>query len=297
MQPSISERDDLLRSKFRLKGIESVKTAMTRELGKQFSKRTKKTTDCVSPDIVITVNIKEKSCFVHSKPLVVFGRYAKLKRGLPQKQSQCDQCLGKGCRFCDYHGISEFNSVEGIISRYFFSKFSSLRIKFTWIGGEDKNSLVKGKGRPFFAKIVEPRRRKVRFTKNLSLENGAVFLKRLQFVPAVPKHPVKFRSYVDIYVSADSDVGTSELNNLEKLQGCFVELGEKKGKTSIKQIQDLKYKKISDAKFELSVIMEGGIPIKRFVEGNSVLPNISEMLGKKCTCEKFDFKDVYFHLS
>ena len=72
---------------------------------------------------------------------------------------------------CDFHGISEFDSVEGIISKLFFKKFGGTTAKFTWIGGEDNSSLVLGNGRPFFVKIKNPFKRKIKIIlmKNLIL--------------------------------------------------------------------------------------------------------------------------------
>ena len=62
-----------------------------------------------------------------------------------------NNCSGKGCRICNFHGISEFDSVEGLYSpQFLFEKFGGSTAKFTWIGGEDKSSLVLGTGTTFF---------------------------------------------------------------------------------------------------------------------------------------------------
>ena len=45
IKPSIIDRDDVIRSKYKLKGIDGIKTDVTKELGKLFSKKTKKTFD------------------------------------------------------------------------------------------------------------------------------------------------------------------------------------------------------------------------------------------------------------
>ena len=42
IKPSIMDRDDYIKSKFRLRGIDSVKTDITHKLSKQFAKKTKK---------------------------------------------------------------------------------------------------------------------------------------------------------------------------------------------------------------------------------------------------------------
>ena len=106
IKPSIVDRDDFLRSKYNLKGIDSVKTDITKELIKFFTKKTKKIMDSFDPEITFTLNLKDESCQLRSKSITISGRYVKSKRGIPQKQKSCDNCFGKGCRMCDFHGIS-----------------------------------------------------------------------------------------------------------------------------------------------------------------------------------------------
>ena len=64
--------------------------------------------------------------------------------------------------------------LKGIISRYIFKKFGGTTTKFTWIGGEDKSSLVLGDGRPFFVKLRHPNKRK---SKLISTDLNSVKLK------------------------------------------------------------------------------------------------------------------------
>ena len=182
IKPSIIDRDDAIRSKYKLKGIDGIKTDVTKELGKLFSKKTKKSFDSLDPEIVFTVNLKDEFCDIRSKSLTLSGRYVKPIRGFLQKQKSCSNCSGKGCRICDFHGIKEFDSVEGEISQFLFKKLGGTTAKFTWIGGEDKSSLVLGTGRPFFVKIQNPHKRKLR-AKSANLEHIKVsnFKNRCRF--------------------------------------------------------------------------------------------------------------------
>ena len=150
IKPSVVDRDDYIRSKYKLKGIDSVKIDISKELRKLFSRKTRKTVDLLDPDVTFTLNLKDESCQLRSKSISFSGRYVKILRGLAQKQKSCSNCSGKGCRICNFHGIAEFDSVEGVISQFLFEKFGGSTAKFTWIGGEDKSSLVLGIGRPFF---------------------------------------------------------------------------------------------------------------------------------------------------
>ena len=67
---------------------------------------------------------------------------------------------------------------------------------------------------------------------------------------------------------------------------------ETSGKCFEKQIFSLSYKKHSLHTFSLFMKVEGGLPIRRLIEGGDVSPNISDILKCKCTCEEFDFHDI-----
>ena len=72
----------------------------------------------------------------------------------------------------------------------------------------------------------------------------------------------------------------------------MITVSEKSGKESDKVIYKLSYRKSSSTSFNLCLTTDGGLPIKRFVEGNYVNPSISSVLGIKCKCKEFDFHDV-----
>jgi len=86
LKQSIIERDDKLRSKFNLHGVDGIKTAVTRELGKKFVSKTKKRIDHLLADITFTINFRTEQCNVKTKPIFLYGKYIKDKRGLPQKE-------------------------------------------------------------------------------------------------------------------------------------------------------------------------------------------------------------------
>ncbi|KFM19887.1 tRNA pseudouridine synthase Pus10 protein [Marine Group I thaumarchaeote SCGC AAA799-P11] len=289
IKPSIIDRDDAIRSKYKLKGIDGIKTDITKELGKLFSRKTKKTFDYLDPEIVFTVNLKEESCDIRSKSVALSGRYVKPVRGFSQKQKSCSNCSGKGCRICDFHGIIEYDSVEGEISQFLFKKLGGTTAKFTWIGGEDKSSLILGTGRPFFVKIQNPHKRSLR-VKSANLEH--VTVNNLKIVPDSPKKPLKFNSLVEAKISTSSKIDSNLLRKLKTLTKKPIVVYEKSGKRSEKKILSVKYKKQGDTSFTLFFKFEGGLPVKRFVTGDDVSPGVSQILGVLCKCIGFDFHDV-----
>jgi tRNA pseudouridine synthase 10 len=290
IKPSIIDRDDFIRSKYKLRGIDGIKTDITKELSKQFVRKAKKKINFLDPELTFTINFKDDVCNVRSKSIFLQGRYLKTQRGFSQKQKPCSNCFGKGCRMCNYHGISDFNSVEGKISEYVFSKFGGTTAKFTWIGGEDKSSLVLGSGRPFFVRIQNPLKRKGHIPKKIVTD--FVTLNNCKLVSEYPNRPANFSSLIDIQISTQNDLDSKTLKKLKDITNNPVVVYEKSGKRTEKQISDIKYKKISDTLFSLSIFAEGGLPVKRFVESDDVNPGISQILDTPCTCTQFDFFDV-----
>jgi tRNA U54 and U55 pseudouridine synthase Pus10 len=42
----------------------------------------------------------------------------------------------------------------------------------------------------------------------------------------------------------------------------------------------------------LTIIAEGGLPIKRFVIGDNVVPGVSQIIENNCKCDEFDFLEI-----
>ena len=289
VKPSIVDRDDFIRSKYKLKGIDSIKTDITRELGKLFSRKTKKVIDFLDPDLTFTVNLKDESCHLRSKSITLSGRYVKTQRGISQKQKSCDNCFGKGCRVCNLHGISNYDSVEGVISKFLFEKLGGTIAKFTWIGGEDKSSLVLGSGRPFFVKIQNPLKRNLKLK---SVKSNSIKINNLKVVTESPKKPLKFTSSIEVKIFAKDQIKPNDLRKLKILTKNPIVVYEKSGKRSEKKVSSVRYKKTSDTTFTLIIKAESGLPVKRFVDGDDVSPGISQLLNNSCLCQEFDFLEV-----
>lgn len=290
IKPSILDRDDHLKSQFKLRGMEGIKVNITRELTKQFTRKTKKQWQQIEPDITFIIDLKTESCEVQSKPVFLSGRYTKSDRNTPQKQKSCNNCLGKGCLLCNYHGIADYDSVEGIMSKYFFEKFGAIQVKITWIGGEDETSLVFGSGRPFFAKLIRPKKRNLRLPKKIHL--GKITLLSLKQIKKTPIVPLHFVSKTRLLIKTEDPIQQEALSKLLQLKENTIVVYEKSGKRAEKLIHDIKYKVNSKNSFYLSLLLDGGVPLKRFVSGDDVFPNISDILENKSRCETFDFEQV-----
>jgi len=289
LKPSMIDRDDAIRSTCRLRGTSGVKTDITKQLAKSYSAHTKKILDPLDPDVTFTVNTRDESCQLRSKSILLSGRYVKNSRNFSQKQKPCSNCLGKGCRTCNFHGIAGFESVEGAISELLFKKIGCTTAKFTWIGGEDKSSLVLGTGRPFFVRLQNPLKQRIR---PLSKGDGPVTITDLKIATNLPLRPIKFSSKIEIQISTDSKITSAQLERMNQLQSTLVAVCDRSGKRTEKKISSVSYEILSDQKFNLTVNAEGGLPIKRFVSGDGVVPSVSSVLKMRCNANEFDFLDV-----
>ena len=290
LKRSVVERDDKIRSKFSLRGVDSIKTEVTRELGKKFAKKTKSSIKHLLPDITFTINFRTDKCEVKTKPVFLYGRYIKNKSGISQKQESCQDCKGTGCIFCNNHGIVHFNSVEGKISQILYKQFGSDQVKFTWIGGEDKTSLVKGDGRPFFVKLISPKKQNVQLPKKLVFDE--ITVNDLRKIDYIPRGSIPFRSKITILVMAKKRISSNKLKKLKCVINTPIKLTSTHGKQIKKTIHKLRYRKNSPQSFTIEIDTDGGLPIKHFVEGNDVIPNITNILNIQCFCKKFNINQI-----
>ena len=290
IKPSILERDDYLKSKFKIKGIESIKFGISMELAKKISRRTKSERIMNHPDVFIEIDLKDNSCTLRTKPLFVYGRYNKKIRKLPQKQVSCKYCTGIGCHNCNFTGMENIETIEGKISTLLIKKFDAKQVKINWIGGEDQSSLVLGNGRPFFTKILNPKKRNQILRKTSDLDG--IYLSELRKLSVQPKGSIPFKSRVTVTINTEKTISLIQLKKLDILENLEIHYSSKDKKNFSKRIYKIGYKKIGKNSFTLDLFADGGIPIKSFIQNSDFSPNVSELLENQCECKKFDFKNI-----
>ena len=290
LKNSFLERDDLIKSKFKIKGIENLKFAISTEMSKKISRKTKSKRIMNDPELFIQANFKDESSTIRTKPIFVYGRYNKKIRRLPQKQISCKSCNGIGCHNCNFRGLENIESIEGKISNLLIKKFEGNQVKINWIGGEDQSSLVLGNGRPFFAKILNPKKRNRVLRKSSNLEG--ISLLELKKILVQPKGSISFKSKVSIIIDTEKPILLTDLKKLNILENVKIHDLSKDKKNLNKQIYQIRYKKIDKTSFRLDLFADGGIPIKFFIQSSDVTPNVSELLQNSCHCRKIDFKNI-----
>lgn len=286
MKPSILDRDDYVRSHLRARGADSVKGALTQELARIISRRSGRKADRLNPDVTVLVDTRFGSCEIRSRHVVVQAKYTKEERGIPQKRDACPTCSGTGCGDCGFSG-DVGPSVESVLAEFLLGVLGGTGVRFTWVGGEDRSSLVLGRGRRLYAQIKNPMRR------NISVRDlagpGGLFFSDISPVPDVPRRMPRFRSVIRIRVETDAD--PSSLRRLRTLVGD-VSVEDRPGRASIKRVHALRYRRMTGGALRILVEVDGGMPVKRFVSGEGVAPSVSGALGTACTCIVFDFVDI-----
>jgi tRNA pseudouridine synthase 10 len=245
------------------------------------------------PDITIKVVIddqKNAKIFARAYPIILTGRYTKKWRGLSQKQSKNQLFAGKDSGRCDFSGLSGHNSIEGIIAKRLISITKGESPKFLWVGSEDQDSLVLGRGRPFFVRISNPRVRRLK--RSLKISTDGIYAIIDGKSKKIPQSPLQFVTKTKILVQSNGSLTKNELAKLNALSNSMVRF-RIKSKIVTKKIYSVNVKKINDRNFFLTVIADGGLLIKQFIGGQEYMePNVSEIVGTKSECIFFDILDV-----
>ena len=294
---NVYEREDQIRARLKIRGKENIKNQFCSELRRKFESITKKKVDYLLPDVLISVIVGEESrvnIIAKARSLTLTGRYIKKQRGLPQRQSKCTQCKGRGCRFCDNSGLSGYESVEGIIGYRLLCLTKSNAARFSWVGSEDRNSLVSGNGRPFFVTLSNPRVRMLKNSLNIDTPEISATVKAKPI--CIPRSPIRFVTKTKIIVESANTINENKLKDLILLNNATIKIQNKK-KTIMKKIYSVKTRMIRHNRFLLTLLADGGLAIKNFVSGQQYTsPNVSAIVGDKCESVLFDVSDVYANI-
>jgi tRNA pseudouridine synthase 10 len=160
--------------------------------------------------------------------------------------------------------------------------------KFSWLGSEDRDSLVLGRGRPFTVRIFDPCKRKPsRFSVTGRSVSARFWPGNAQTLQA------GFKVKTRLVIRCDRKIDSGELRALRSLAGSEVRFESRPGKIAAKKIYSAVPKRIDEHSFRLVLVADGGLMIKQFVGGQEYMkPNVSELLGAKCDCVTFDILAV-----
>ena len=289
------EREDLIRSEFKLQGRRNVKSEASHRLASKLVEILKKPLNRLKPDVVAVVDVASGAVKVDARSIYLFGRYTKSKRGLPQKQPRCRVCGGRGCPECEYTGKVKGLSVEHLINQYLLKILQGTKTTFSWFGSEDERSLVLGSGRPFYVEVHNPKKRHLPIlTLPVHLGYG-VRLTQLTLLGAKPEKVPSFKIKVLARVLFQSKPDKEAVKNLPTLIEVH-QASLRKRKTYLKKIYSPTIRVVRNRGY-IRFICDGGLSIRRFLTGvgEPVTPNLPSLLGVNVEVDEekpFDILDV-----
>lgn len=270
------EKEDQIRAKFKIKGKRTIKAEFAEIFKKLIKEKTSKKINFRNPDLHLKV-IVDKNCSttidINTKSILIYGRYKKIIRGLGQKSTDSN------------------NSIEHILSKELANLSKCKRLNFSWIGSEDKNSLVLGKGRPFYVKLLDPKTRS--FPNRINLDNYGL---RFYLRKANNMHlNRRFTLSARIMIECDNNLHIKDISKLKQLakKKIYFHIGNKR---LSKILYSIRIKKDGDNRMIVSILAEGGFLIKKFIEGhnNEDFLSVSSLLNYKCHCILYDILDITF---
>ena len=288
------EREDFIRAEYKIKGGETIKSEITKETSKIISQKINKKVSLTKPDINILVDNIFDVIKITPKSIFVYGHYLKNIRGINQKKKRCNNCKTKGCNDCNFTGFQNQPSIESEIQNYLIKKFQAKNIIISWVGSEDSKSLVRNNGRPFFAEIQEPAKRKVIFREKKM--NYGIIIKNIKILNDKP--PTNYNFILEAKVNIRSNC--SDKKRIKKLENVYREkeisiFSTNKNKYFTRKIYSIKIKNIIDKRFSAELVCEGGINIKKLISGenNEINPSFSQILKGKCFASNRAPFDIY----
>ncbi|MHA1793764.1 MAG: tRNA pseudouridine(54/55) synthase Pus10 [Promethearchaeota archaeon] len=308
------EKEDEFRVKYHLKWGESLKGHFNRFIGKALSKKLDKMVDFKSPDIVVLFSInpeQESMVDIQVNPYFIFGRYRKLKRGIPQTHWPHKECRGKGCEGCNFTGKQYMESVEELISPAILDYTKGESTKFHGAGREDIDALMLGNGRPFVVEILKGKIRELDY-KSLEKEindrcDGKVQVTGLR--PSSKSEMQKIKSsasttkkYYRALCQLEKPIDEETLQKIKnsllatpiKQRTPARVLHRRANKTRIKKVFDFSWEYVNDDRSLLQVYLffetEGGTYVKELISSDDgrTVPSVSGIAGQQVTCIELD---------
>jgi tRNA pseudouridine synthase 10 len=284
--PESVEREESLWERTGIEFCEPMKSEVNRELGKAIEKLTGKLADEKAPDVTFTLELDTGMISARTSPLLFYGEYQKLVRGIPQSK-------------WDKYEVS----VEDIMAEPFMKAAKAAGHAIHAAGREDIDARCLG-WRPFILEIYGP---KVRSLDIKALENAVNSDKRIKIrgLKASRKAEIaKLKSMrADKSYRALAEF-SRPLKGLKKLSGMAGVISQqtptrvkhrRADKMRKRRLKAIQWKKAGPQKLELLIRGEAGLYIKELVTGDSgrTKPSVAEVLGNPAKVLELDVIEIH----
>ncbi len=305
----LMENEDLMWELTGAVFAEPLKAELNREVGKRIERATGKRVDFEKPDIVVILNLWRDEIELNVKPVFIYGRYLKYKRGIPQTRWYCRECRGRGCARCNFTGKMYAESVEELIKTSIIDEFGADDMILHGSGREDIDARMLGSGRPFVVELKEPSRRHVDLQaledKINADNNGKLAVTALRYVDRDMVARIKnakarktYRVVVELRRAVKEE---ALMDAVTKLNGAMIEqrtplrvVHRRADLVRRRRIYELNLVGYSGSTCELEVKCDGGLYVKELISGDGgrTSPSLSGLLGVEAEVKELDVIDV-----
>ncbi len=257
------------------------------------------------------------------RPLLIYGRYRKLSREIPQSKWPCRRCRGaghltlggqsKGCEACGGTGKRYQRSVEELVAAPILPICGGAGTKMHSVGREDVDARMLGRGRPFVLELGMPRVRTfdlapIQEALNRTLA-GEVEVEQFQFAGrALLERMLRispdksYRAAVEclLPVPREAVERLGLLRDLVLRQETPRRVLHRRANLVRRRTVRTCSVRIAEAgamirRFELIVHVQSGTYIKELISGDEgrTNPSISAILRAPCDCMELDVLDVH----
>jgi len=165
-------------------------------------------------------------------------------------------------------------------------------MRFTWMGSEDRDSRVYPPGRPFVVELKNPVRRAIPRRFATRTKAGLVSVSRGKMLPSKPTSFPSFRFRTLIKATSAKVVGDSDLAEVNRrFRRAEVRFDRPHERPTLKTVYLARARKRGRA-LAIEAVLDGGLPVKRFISGELVSPSVSEVLKTEVRCRTFDICEV-----
>ncbi|MHA2026326.1 MAG: tRNA pseudouridine(54/55) synthase Pus10 [Candidatus Thorarchaeota archaeon] len=310
--PVLDEKQDELRAEHSLLHAEALKSDFSRELGKHIHALIGKEVNFDKPHLVFLYDIVSDIIQLQINPIFIYGRYRKLKRGIPQSRWDCNECRGKGCDDCGGTGRRYPDSISEYVGVVAQRLTEGTRFKFHAAGREDVDVLMLGDGRPFVVEISEPKIRNPDLKSLMKMINKEakkrIQVQELQMTNRERSQKLKEDASTNIKEYA-AIIETSEVVDEIDLQRAEREFSgtqiEQRTPVRVshrrsdlvreKMIHEIRFKKKSTKMIEAFFKVQGGTYVKELISGDTgrTDPSVAGVLGTDCFCKELNVTAIY----
>ena len=266
-----------------------------------------------SPEVRITLNYPAATIEPRITPLLIYGRYRKHSREIPQSRWPCRWCGGQGCERCGGTGKRFQRTVEELLAAPILAVSRAEGTKLHSIGREDVDARMLGRGRPFILECRNPRSRAVDLAaiqEQVNREHAAdMAVEELRFVEKDLRDRLRFFAPDKTYRALVQCLAPARREKVESLAALRdVELAQETPRRVLhRRPNRLRRRTVRECvieipasgplveRFRITLRAESGTYIKEFISGDEgrTRPCVGGLLGVPCDCIELDVLDVH----